>query len=60
MNEEGEYVRKTQCPFCKYKDNSPKCMQQDKGKCKAPEVIKKFEEERKKDKTSSHYTGATK
>ena len=33
MNEEGEYVRKTQCPFCKYKNDSPKCMWQEKGKC---------------------------
>lgn len=47
MNEEGEYVRKTQCPFCKYKKNSPSCMSQEKGKCKSIEIIKKFEEERK-------------
>lgn len=33
MNEEGEYVVKTQCGFCKYKEYSPRCICQTKGKC---------------------------
>jgi hypothetical protein len=33
MNEEVEYVVKTQCGFCKYKKDSPRCMNQEKGKC---------------------------
>lgn len=43
MNEEGEYVKKTQCPYCKYKDISPLCMWQTKSKCE------RFEKDTKED-----------
>lgn len=38
MNQKGEYVKKTMCPFCKYKlimdkYGSPGCIDMDKDKC---------------------------
>lgn len=33
MNEEGEYIVETQCPFCVFRDHSPSCIWVEKRKC---------------------------
>ena len=33
MNEEGEYIKRTACQFCKYRKHSPLCISANKNKC---------------------------
>ncbi len=33
MNSEGEQIKVMQCPFCIHSKDSPRCMNQERGKC---------------------------